>query len=44
MKSEFITLIWLATFENQTQLTDYVDWKYLENEDDPVSSPKNSTF
>ena len=38
MKSEFITLIWLATFENQAQLTDYVDWKYLENEDDPKCS------
>jgi hypothetical protein len=38
MKSKFITLIWLATFENQTQLTDYVEWKYLENEDDPKCS------
>lgn len=36
MKSEFITLIWLANFENRTQLSDYVDWKYSENEDDPV--------
>jgi hypothetical protein len=38
MKSEFVTLIWLATFDNQIQLTDYVDWKYLENEDDPKCS------
>ena len=38
MKSEFITLVWLATFENETQLADYVDWKYLENEDVPKCS------
>lgn len=36
MKSEFITLIWFATFENQTQLTDYVNWRYFENEDEPT--------
>ena len=35
MKSEFITFIWLAKFDNQTQLTEYVEWKYLESEDDP---------
>lgn len=38
MKSEFITFIWLATFDNQFQLTDYVDWRHLENKDDPKCS------
>jgi Immunity protein 22 len=28
-------MIWLAIFENQSQLTDYIDWKYLEDADDP---------
>lgn len=41
MKSEFITLIWFATFENQTQLTDYVNWRYLENEDEPTCNFAN---
>ena len=38
MKSEFITLIWFGKFDNQTLLTDYLDWKYLENQDDAQCS------
>lgn len=35
MESEYITFIWLAKFDSQTQLAEYVEWKYLENENDP---------
>ncbi len=38
MKSEFITLIWITTFENLTKLANYVDWKYYENEENPKCS------
>ena len=36
MKSEFTTAIWLATFDTETELRDYVDWKYSDNEDGPT--------
>lgn len=35
MIKEFITGIWLAKFDNEAQLREYVDYNYLENEDDP---------
>lgn len=38
MKSSFVTGIWLTTFENQSQLEGYLEWKYSENEDEPKCS------
>jgi hypothetical protein len=32
---EFITGIWLAKFDNAAQLRQYVEYDYLENEDNP---------
>jgi Immunity protein 22 len=36
MKSAAITIIWLASFENRSQLAAFVDWRYLEDQDTPT--------
>jgi len=35
MSREFITGIWLAKFDNSAQLRQYVDYDYLEDQDNP---------
>lgn len=38
MTTEYITGIWLAKFESETELKDYLELKYFDGEDNPKSS------
>ncbi len=37
MKSEFVTAIWVAKFDNERELADYLEWNYSADESEDLT-------